>query len=446
MKKLILLFLTYSAFAASPAKDLYQNISQKLVEFKKCDLEKVWPGYSWDEIDYFYFSSSLSMQTFFFDFQNEVEIPLRFEDTPSFAFATYAREIIEDKTYISYKLDNWRSDGVKEEQNLMQLILHENFHFFGQKNIKERYARDRGNSYPYKIKPRLYRAMVLYHLSQALKDPSQVDQHFAHAKYWNDKHKFEFNEDYLTTGDMDLREGTATYAELYSFIMLYNNCEFNKVTFDELFFQTEYGDSHITKHYHYTEADKDGQSYAGGMLAFMLDKVLFNGAFELREQAADGIHPIEALVEDSFSEESELVTEIEEEVTNTINKANAEAKVVVDEYKELESSGYQLVSFAESDIQTQGSFRLSAFINTDEITFGFYQVMQNLNALYENDSTRIKINGVNTYEVSQNDCGEYQYTFWVKDLIIADSINHKSELVKIKSENFKIKNNILCLK
>lgn len=446
MKTLILLFISANLFANTSLQNYYQNLTSHLIDFKKCDLNEIWPDYSWEAIDYFYFSSPLNTNTFLFDFKNEVNIPFVFEDTPSFSLSSYGRNVEAEKTYVSYRLDNWNGSELKDFDNLLSLILHENFHYFGQKNIHEQGFTDRGDSYPYKLEPRLYRAMVIYHLSQALKKPSELDKHFSHAKYWNEKHKNEFYDDYISSGDLDLREGSATYAELYSLILIQNNCEFNQDSFNELFFNSDEGDSHITKFYHYTEFDKEGQSYIGGMLAYMLDKVYFNEAFELFKLASDAVHPIEALVKDSLVQESEMLSEIIETISPEIENMNKQAKRIVDEYEEKRKLGYSLISFNLEEIPNQGSFRLRNFINTSESLFGFYQVMESLRATYESETTKMIVNGLNVYESSKNACGEQQYTMWVKDLKINDIIDYQSDEITINSQSFEIKNNIICVK
>jgi hypothetical protein len=448
MKSLILLLLSQSILAATPLESLFQSVTQKLVAFKQCDLNKVWPEYSWQEVDYIYFSSPLNLKTFLFDFKNDVEIPFRYEDTPAFAHATYAKELIDEKVYLSYKLENWSGDGLKEESKLMKLILHENFHFFGQSNIREQisYATGRGDTYPYQIKPRLYRAMVIYHLAQALKLPTMMDLELSYAKFWNQKHKVEFPEDFISTGNMDLREGSATFSELYSYILMNNNCEFNRVTFNELFFLEDMGETHIAKFYHYTEADKDLQSYYGGMLAYMIDQLLLQSTSKLKERSGKGEFPIEALLEAYNETESKLKENIQQNISNVINIANNEVKNIVDEYQENKAKGYYLVSFDPYEIPSQGSYRLRKFIQTNEREFGFFEIMQEVQAHYESDSTKIIVEGANSYSMNSNDCGEYQDTYWIKDLKIGDEISYSSPNISIESNKFIVKDNMICLK
>lgn len=446
-KSIIALLISFNVFAHGTPNEYYQSLTKDLLIFKSCDLTQIWEDYSWDRIDYFFFTSPINQTTFKFDFQKEVDIPMRFEETPGFALSTYGKDFKdENRLDVAYKLDSWRGDDLKDYDQLMKLILHENFHFVGQGKIKEQGSSPRGDNYPYKVEPRLYRAMVIYHLSQALKKQANVLPHLSKAKYWNEKHRKEFYEDYVAVGDLDLREGSASYVEILSHIFMKNDCEFSQSSFDEMFFDPELGESHIVDHFYYTEDDKSGQSYIGGMLAFMIDYVLFQNNFELIAKTKEAKHPIEELLANSTEEVDSYVDEVKQPVEEQVKKANEQAKEVVEFYAKAKEEGYSLVSFDGSVVNNVGSFRLLGFINTDEATFGFNQAMKNVTALYRSEDSEVKTNAVHIYKKTENVCGQSQYSFWVKDLVVGETIEFEDESVKIKSKNFEKKNEIICLK
>jgi uncharacterized protein YdaT len=432
-----------NAYAAD-IESLFSDVAEKITKFKTCDLDKVWPGYSWDnKFDAFMFSSQLNERTFIWDYNHSIEIPFEYDQTPSFAYSRYSHSVsdIDGKDYVSFNFDNVRENKLRSAEYILSLLFHENFHYFGQTEILIRNRVPRGNIYPYSAKPRVYRAMVNYYLLEALKNTENKKVLLQKAKYWNEKHKSEFLKDYISTSNMDLREGSAEYAQVASLMMAYNNCKITKASIEDVMLRS--GDTN--NKYTRIRSDKDGQSYLSGLYAYMIDSYLFENSKGLKKNATKGLFPIELLLEDSLVLENEMQLLVSDKVESDYKYINEEAEKVINTFQAKDENSY-IVSFS-SDIRSVGSFTVSSFINTDEEIYPYNSIMESFYGDFHTDSLEMKFDGIHLFETSKNNCGDNQTMFILKSKpkIGSDEISIDSEKIKVLSIKHKVKDQFICL-
>ncbi len=439
MKYILIILITTDVFAG--VENLFRDLKTDLIKFSECRLDMIWNDYSWDQLDKIYFSSQQYEKTFLFDFKNQINIPMAYEDTPSFAFSTYGHEVINSENILSYNLDDWNTQKLVTKDYLLSLMFHENFHFFGQSRIHANTV-TRADIYPYQESPRIYRAMVILNLLNTLNDPSKASLYLSQAKYWNKKHQFEFETDYHEINQLDMIEGSAEYVEIFSKILLQADCHFSKEIFDSILAKRKKWNRY------FSTSEKDGQAYIGGMLAYFIDYTLFNKTKSLDIKTEQGHYPIEVLLEGYSPIASEVDKELFNLISGDIDKKNQHIKVIIDEYNFNQNQGAKLILISDDNIKVQGSYRVESFIRLREELYGFYEIYEGFSGLFKGKKSMIQLKGVHSFMSYEKKCGEHQHGFWINDpkFKVEEIIDFKSENIQIQTSSFTVDGNTICIK
>jgi hypothetical protein len=436
---------SYSLFAQTEVSsyDKAREVVKHLEALKSCDLSRIWPGYTWEnKFNSVLLVSTKESKTFEFDNASSIFREIPFEETPSFALGGFAFNT-EGKKTLSYTLDYGETFDAA-----FRLLVHENFHFFGQDKIgrvAESGRATRADIFPFNPMPRMYRAMVNFYLAETLKNPEQKDDLLSKAKYWNELHKKEFLDDYISTGNLDMTEGSATYAEVLSLSMAKNNCDASKESILKMFFL---GPDHVYDFFDISMSDKAGQSYLGGMLAYMIDDLLYQGGFDLKVKAEKNIQPIDELLSSLKPLQTPAHKEIEQSIQEEFLLLNTQTKADVDLFKENKEKGMILISQPSSlEGDEGGSFTVDGFVAVDEVTFGFTEIYQMFQRSFKTPFIKAKFSGVNLYETTQNECGENQLMYWVNETTIEnDTLIAKSDVIELAAIRFEQKESMVCIK
>lgn len=443
---LVFTTLSFSLYAQTriSAGEKVFEMAQNLKTLKSCDLEKIWPNYHWkNKFNSVLFVSSEDSKSYELDYGALVMNEIPFESTPPFALGGFSMSSIGNKKYISYSLDYGDTS-----QELLALLVHENFHFYGQDEIKEvpeNIRATRADIYPFNPVPRIYRSMINFHLSEALRKPEEKMNQIGKAKFWNDLHRNEFFNDYISVGNLDITEGSAMYAEVLTLAMSQNNCELSKATIRSMLFQTE--DS-IYDFYTFYESDKAGQAYLGGMLAYLVDDLLFDGALQLKQKTLQGKQPMNELFIPFDSIESLVNEEIKQSINDDYRAMNEEARSAVDQYQENKHKGMIAISQPSPlEGDAGGSFSVSGFIAVDEDRYGFAEVYSDYRRKVQTPTISAHFDGVHFYQTTINECGKNQLVYWVEDIQINGSMLKASgNKVELTSTRFEQKTELICVK
>ena len=420
------------------------EVVKNLETLKSCDFEKIWPGYTWaNKFDSVLLVSTNNSKSFELDYKTFSMKEIPFEKTPSFALGGFAESSIGEKKYISYSLDYGDT-----YYDTLALLVHENFHYYGQEGIKgvpESIRATRADVYPFNPLPRLYRSMINFYLSEALKKPEQKTEFISKAKFWNNLHKTEFFDDYISVGNLDMIEGSATYAEALTIAMARNNCSLTKEATSAMLFTKP---DNVYDFYTYFESDKAGQAYLGGMLAYMVDDLLFDGTLNLKKMTMEGKQPMDQLFTHFEAVETSVNEEINQSIDDDYRAINEEAKIDVDQYLENKNKGMIAIS---QPLRLQGdmggSFSVNGFIAVDEAKYGFAEIYQSYKRSFETPTIKAKFTGVNLYETTENECGKEQMVYWVDEAQIKDGIlSAKAEKLELTATDFEQKADMICIK
>lgn len=113
--------------------------------------------------------------------------------------------------------DESLKDLDKSANTLHVTASHELVHFYYQG--KSEVSGSRTQPYPVEKTPRQYRYMVMKNLEDAYKNPENKEKALGQAKYWYEKWKTEFPNEYNDIKATDIAEGTAKYTEYLSEIV-----------------------------------------------------------------------------------------------------------------------------------------------------------------------------------------------------------------------------------
>lgn len=107
----------------------------------------------------------------------------------------------------------------QSQDAIFRLATHELVHYLFQKAVHlDTEAENRDTPYPLDYRPRLYRFMTIRSLQQAVHNPKQTI-YLCHAKYWFDKWRNEFGNEYRRIKTTDIVEGSASYIEMMSVVV-----------------------------------------------------------------------------------------------------------------------------------------------------------------------------------------------------------------------------------
>lgn len=224
----------------------------------------------------------------------------------------YASLEFEGKQSLSMSFDDENlKDLDKNANSLYVTASHEIVHFYYQSDSEG--GGTRTQPYPVDKTPRQYRFMIMKNLEDAYKNPANKEKALGQAKYWYEKWKTEFPNEYNDIKSTDIAEGTAKYTEYLSEII---NDKISKEDIKKAVVKLIGIDKEFLS--------ADSESYEMGPIsALLLDerKTDWKNNFYESKTTLE-----ELLLKDVKPIEQKMDPEVEKSVSEKIESFNAEAK------------------------------------------------------------------------------------------------------------------------
>lgn len=285
----------------------------------------------------------------------------------SFELLQYAVGLYQPVTYQKENItamNLMKMDELCTEDDLLRnftILMHESFHLHSQAGwqgvnvsaVENGQSNMRASAYPLDDRPRILRAMQYECLYRALNETSGTEEArcLESAKYWYERWKNEYPEEYLSIKDTDLAEGTAEY---------FGN-EIKRVL--------QNGNATLTTPEEFAAEcqSADAESYALGDVAIQLLKK--RGDFKTNDFEKDGSTPIEVLMSDMESSKAESTNpELVSIITKNIEKTNSQVSKCFSDYISADLKGEMTYIGIDSEsltgIMSEGIYYLSEIKKT----------------------------------------------------------------------------------
>lgn len=295
----------------------FRNFAKKLGEEIKKHwpyMDKVWPGYNYKNhnVVFFNISESGSIKEAWLinaDGSRKLSDGEYTKITPPQP-GGYDKISFEGKPSISISADE---KSIKEDNaldNFYRITTHEIVHFYYQKEATNNFdVGNRYQEYPLDKTPRLYRKMVYKNLIEAYENPTKENESLGKAKYWLDKWKKEFSQEYKDIKSTDIVESTARYTEnIGSFIT-------DKLTKEEF---EKNAKNNIKKNEDFLSADSESYEI-GYVAALILDNKSPNWKNNFYKE---GMTVEEKLLENVKEIPEKPDSEVEKRINKTVDQYN----------------------------------------------------------------------------------------------------------------------------
>lgn len=179
-------------------------------------MDKVWPGYDYKNhnmliVDFDEMMEVREAWVLNVDTMRKLTVQ-EYQNLQLPQVGGYAELKFEGKPSIAMGVDSNDLESGSEAE-IYTVATHELVHFYYQGEAKFGIETSRAQSYPIDPAPRLYRQMLFQRLIDAYDHPEQEAEYLAKAKYWLEKYKSEFVEEYQAIRSTDIIESTARYSE-----------------------------------------------------------------------------------------------------------------------------------------------------------------------------------------------------------------------------------------
>lgn len=331
----------------------------------------------------------------------------------------YTKADFQGKKSVIVSIDEEIMEKDRNIDEMYRLGTHELVHFYHQEDSKHAENESRSMKYPIDKTPRIYREMVYKHLIDAYEKPENEEDSLGRAKYWYEKWKKEFSDEYESIKYTDIAEGTARYLENMGTFITENISEKDL---------RENAIKNIKK----TEVlgSADGESYElGYVAAILLDKKVpsWKDNFYNKDKTLE-----EILFENVKVVEDKVDSTVEEKVTKDIEKSNKEAEVQIKEIADAEMDK-EIPYLVLDTTETESSVGMGAtYIYKDK------EIVTKYTANYKVDGKSVDADKINI--IQSFDDGkiliviplpkDYEY----KDGVLkANTKNLKIDSIKVKS-------------
>lgn len=327
----------------------------------------------------------------------------------------YVDAKFDGKPSIVISFDDSSFKGKNSIDEIYRLATHELVHFYYQEDVVREENSSRTQKYPSEETPRIYRRMIYNNLIKAYETPENEEEYLSKAKYWLEKWKTEFPDEYKQIKPTDIEEATARYTENIG-IFIKDGLS------DEEF--KENAIKSIKKDAKFETSDEE--SYEIGYVAgLILDKKQPEWKKEFYKE---GNTVEEKLLENIKPVEEEVDPEVKEKVTAIIDKYN---KFREEKIKDIISSDddksipYLRVNITKS----LGSDRSQGALEYKEREISLTYINQ-----FKVDGKNLELNKVNVI----NEYDEKENIFVTVPLIMdKSSFEYKDGKLSVKSDNIK---------
>lgn len=365
-------------------------------------MDKVWPGYDYKNHNLLIFDYDEMMEVreawlLNVDTMRKLEAN-EYENIQLPQMGGYAELQFEGKPSISMGIDSQSKDlGLEDE--VYKVATHELVHFYYQSQANVSFETNRASSYPIDPTPRLYRQMLFHRLIAAYDHPDQEAEYLAKAKYWLEKYKSEFAEEYNATRSTDIVESSARYSENLANLI---GDDLDQKAFVE-----------AMQPMIFRNAIFDSASAEGYEIGFIAGLILDRQGVEWKKDFYKNDQLIEeVLLAKVETQEDAADKDFETKLKAEIDKVNQEAQAALGSI--LKAKDDKSIPYLKLDIsQSMASFGASG-----SLMFDGMEVMTGYTSSYQIGEQRLTINNLS---VVQDMEGEHIY------LIIPLTMEHKLE-------------------
>lgn len=380
--------------------DIAENIAEK-VKLHWPHMDKVWSGYDYTKHNLIlFYSDELGSikEAWLINSEGSRQLDAKeFEDITPPQPDGFAPLQFEDKPSIAMNLDDISLTQGDAAEQTYRTATHELVHFYYHVDGLTDAEGSRFQKFPIDKTPRLYRAMVYKNLREAFFAPDLAEDHLAKAKYWYEKWKSEFNDEYEDIKGTDIIEGTARYVEnIGSFI--------TDQTSDEDFVKGAAASIDYSAFF----STADAESYEIGYLsALLLDR---NNPQWKESFYESGKTLEETLFENISEKEEEIDATLEKNATQEIETINSQTESDISELIKAQEDStipYLKINVTKSD----GSFSAHSMLEyNNDLVITFF-----------NNSYRVEQKDLNVNDIAVIDQAEQDNLF----IIVPLTMEHK---------------------
>ncbi|MEF9992627.1 MAG: hypothetical protein RRZ84_07980 [Romboutsia sp.] len=273
--------------------------------------------------------------------------------------------------------------------------VHEIFHIYNEPfmslikiSIKSKNSGSRGTEFPKKAEPRVYRKMILDNLVLAFENPKDEKTYLGKAKYWNEKWKSKYPEEYYQGMTYDILEGKARYIQNMMCIMYDGISDEEKVSeIKNLFNKSSNPHESI-----------DAESYSLGFVAgVLLDRGGSNWKKKITKHPEA---PVEYLLKDvniikgNYSDFEEMLKVSENQMREVNKNIDSKLKTIKEGENDVNIPYLQIKSKF-----LNGSFETSDFINYLDLDL---DVNLDFTGTFKNKNGSIYLKNLSIYSSKDN--------------------------------------------
>lgn len=277
---------------------------------------------------------------------------------------------------------------------IYEVAVHELYHFYfddmtkyEEINKESEEDTERYTKFPKEVIPRVYRKMIYDNLVLAYENSAEQDLYLGRAKYWNEKWKSEYQEEYNQSKVVDIVEGKARYIEYlmcidYKGILEGEKVEAIKSIFDK---GLEVADG------------IDSESYELGFVSgVLLDNINHQWKKEISENPQ---RPVDMILKNVkvVKDDSNKFDKILKKANGQIKKSNKKTQKKIKNIEETESDKNIPL------LRLSGDFMKGSFTTTDFIEYKGNVVVVDLGAMFKNNNGSVKIENVSSYLSNEED-------------------------------------------
>ncbi len=296
----------------------------------------------------------------------------------------YSELKFEGKPSIAMSVDDSTMDEKDSVNEIYRIGTHELVHFYYQKLSNSDSEADRSQKYPSDGTPRIYRRMIYDNLIKAYEEPDKDEEYLSKAKYWLDKWKTEYEDEYKAIKSTDIAEGTARYSENLSMFIT------DKISDEE--FRTS-AIKEIKRPESFDTADEESYEI-GYVAALILDKKQPDWKEKFYEE---GKTIEEKLLENTKPTEEEADAERKDKITKSTEAFNSKVKENLKDIIKAEED--KNIPYLKINV-TEAS---SSFKSEGMVLYKDNQVLPNYINNYKVDGNSLNINKVSVLDEVDED-------------------------------------------
>lgn len=292
----------------------------------------------------------------------------------------YAEIKFEGKKGLSMSVDQETMKDKKALDTTYRIATHEPVHFYYQGEAEFDPNSDRSQAFPVDKTPRIYRNMLYHNLVLAYEKEGQEQEYLGKAKYWLEKWKSSFPQEYKEIHSTDIIEAPARYIDNFGTFI-------GKATTKEALAQE--GNKNISRGKVFISSDDESYEL-GYVAALILDQKNpdWKANYYRQKMSID-----EILLKDVAQVSEPVNSDIEARITKEVNTYNEKVGTEIQDIVKAHQD--KNIPYLKLDI-TESTSSMSS---TGIIRYGKEQVAVNYVNSFKVDNKAVEVNKTNVYDI-----------------------------------------------